>query len=127
MIYSDYMADYDGEDTSWTDATNGKDYSPLFNGRLIQLRLYWAQTTAASVVTGLSAKVEGSTFGGRPAIVSLAGQGLMTAPAFPPPVGIFNCDLPVSTSNKLTVTFRHHAGAITPVTSLAYLIGVFEG
>jgi len=126
-IYSDIIAEHVGEETAWTDATTGADYSPLFNGRLIQLKLAFAQTTAASVVTTVMAKVECSTFGGRPAIVMMCGSGLQTAPSLPMPIGVLNCDLPVTQAAKLKTAFRHQAGAITPVTVNLLLLGVFEG
>lgn len=127
IIYSDVIAEHAGEETSWTDATTGADYSPLFNGRLIQLKLAFAQTAITSVIQTAMAKVSAATFGGREAIVMLNGAGLMTAPAFPTPVGVLNCDLPVTQASKLKTQFRHQAGGITPVTVNLLLLGVFEG
>jgi len=127
LIYSDIIAEHTGEETAWTDATTGAEYSPLFNGRLIQLKLAFAQTTAASVVSNVMAKVECSTFGGRSAIVLMSGSGLQTAPSLPMPIGILNCDLPVTQAAKMKTAFRHQVGAITPVTANLLLLGVFEG
>lgn len=127
MIYSDIIAEHVGEETSFTDATTGADYAPLFNGRLIQLKLAFAQTAVTSVIQTCLAKVESATFAGRTAIVMLNGAGLMTAPAFPTPVGILNCDLPVTQAAKLKTQFRHQAGGLTPVTVNMLLLGVFEG
>ena len=127
MIYSDEIAEHTGEETSWTDATTGADYQPLFNGSLIQLKLFWAQTAATSVIQVAGAKCESATFGGRKAIVFLSGGGLQTAPAFPTPVGVLNCDLPVAMASKITTQFKHMSGGITPVTSNLKLIGVFQG
>jgi len=126
-IYSDVIAEHVGEETAWTDATTGSEYSPLFNGRLIQLKLMFAQTTAASVITTALAKVDCSTFGGRSAIVAMCGSGLQTAPSLPMPIGVLNCDLPVTQAAKLKTTFRHQAGAIASVTVNLLLLGVFEG
>jgi len=126
-IYSDIIAEHVGEETAWTPASTSPEYSPLFNGRLIQLKLMFAQTTAASVVTTALAKVECSTFGGRPAIVAMCGSGLQTAPSLPMPIGVLNCDLPVTQAAKLKNSFRHQAGAIAAVTSNLLLLGVFEG
>ena len=80
-----------------------------------------------SVIQTCLAKVESATFGGRTAIVMLNGAGLMTAPAFPTPVGVLNCDLPVTQAAKLKTQFRHQAGGLTPVTVNMMLLGVFEG
>ena len=127
IIYSDVIAEHTGEETSWTDATTGADYSPLFNGRLIQLKLAFAQTTAASVITTALAKVSSATFGGREAIVMMCGSGLQTAPSEPMPIGVLNCDLPVTQASKLKTQFRHQAGAIASVTVNLLLLGIFEG
>ena len=127
MIYSDIISSHDGEETAWTAASTDPTYNAAFNGRLIQLKLGFAQTTAASVVTLAFAKVSSASFGGREAIVMLSGSGLQTAPSLPMPVGILNCDLPVFTAQKLEIQFRHQVGAIVPVTSILTLIGVFEG
>ena len=126
-IYSDIIAEHTGEETAWTNATTGADYAPLFNGRLIQLKLMFAQTTAASVVTTVLAKVASASFAGREAIVAMCGSGLQTAPSLPMPIGVLNCDLPVTQAAKLKTMFRHQAGAIASVTVNLLLLGVFEG
>lgn len=46
LIYSEEMALHTGEETDWTTATTGSPYSPKKDGRLIQLKLYFGQTTA---------------------------------------------------------------------------------
>lgn len=89
--------------------------------------MYWGQTAVTSIVTILQAKVESASFGGRKAILALAGGALQTAPAFPTPVGILNCDLPVESQKKMTMQFRHTPNTLTPVTSNAILIGIFDG
>jgi hypothetical protein len=127
MIYSDEIAEHTGEETSYTNATTGHKYNAPFDGRLIQLKLAFAQTAVTSVIQTCLAKVESASFGGRTAIVMLNGAGLMTAPAFPTPIGVLNCDLPVRTAQELKTQFRHQAGGLTPVTVNMLLLGVFEG
>lgn len=126
MIYSDEMAIHTGEETDWTAATTGAKYSPLVNGRLVQLKLFFGQTAVTSVITVASARVESPSFGGVTGQVTLEGPGLLTAPAFVTRGGIQNVDLPVKTGVPIAVSFKHLTGAITPVTSNLKLVGVFE-
>jgi len=46
MIYSEEMALHTGEETEWTSATTGATYSPKTNGKLIQIKLFFGQTSA---------------------------------------------------------------------------------
>jgi len=46
MIYSEELALHTGEETDWTTATTGATYSPKTNGKLIQLKLFFGQTSA---------------------------------------------------------------------------------
>jgi len=126
MIYAEEMALHTGEETDWTTATTGGSYSPKKTGRLIQLKLFFGQTSAASVVTVASARLQCPAWG-VDAQVSLQGAGIQTAPAFPNFVGVQNVDLPVQTGVPITISFKHLTGAITPVTSNLKLVGVFEG
>lgn len=126
MIFSDEMAIHTGEETSWTEASSGSPYSPLMNGRLVQLKLFFGQTAATSVVTVASARVESPSFGGVNGQVTLEGAGLQTALCVVSRGGIQNVDLPVKTGVPITVSFKHLTGAITPVTSNLKLVGVFE-
>ena len=123
MIYSDIMGTYDGEDTTFTDLDSG--YSPLTSGRLVQVKAYWSQTAATSVMAALTFKLTNAKWG-VPLHVTIQGAGIATAPAFPPIPGVQNCDLPVVIGSDITIQARHEAG-ITAVTSNATLIGVFEG
>ena len=120
------MSLHTGEETDWTSATTTPSYSPKKDGRLIQLKLFFGQTSAASVVTVASARCQCPLWG-VDAQVSLQGVGIQTAPAFPNFVGVQNLDLPVKTGVPITVSFKHLTGAITPVTSNLKLVGVFEG
>lgn len=126
MIYSEEMALHTGEETDWTAATTGATYSPKKNGRLIQLKLFFGQTTAASVVTVASARLQCPLWG-LDAQVSLQGAGIQTAPAFPNHVGVQNIDLPIQVGVPISISFKHLTGAIAPVTSNLKLVGVFEG
>ena len=89
------------------------------------MKLYFGQTTAASVVTVASARCQCALWG-VDAQVSLQGAGIQTAPAFPNFVGIQNVDLPLKTGVPVTVAFKHLTGAITPVTSNLKLVFVIE-
>jgi len=49
-IYAEEVALHTGEETTWTSATTGSTYSPKTNGRLIQMKLFFGQTSA--IVSG---------------------------------------------------------------------------
>jgi hypothetical protein len=124
LIYSDEIATYIGAGKTFT-AMTGSPYSPKLSGRLIQLKLVVYGSSVAALIEGLVAKVESSKWG-VPIHVAAAGAGLRTAPAFPIPVGIQNCDAPVTTGVQITAEIKN-VTADTPVTVEATLIGVFEG
>lgn len=123
--YSDEMATFIGAGKTFV-AMTGSPYSPLVDGNLIQLKLVVYGSAVTALIEGLAVKVESPSFGGVPVHVMTAGAGIRTAPAFPVPTGIQNCDLPVRTGVPLTITIKN-VTADTPVTVEATLIGVFEG
>lgn len=125
VVYAEEMALHTGEETDWTAATTGATYSPKADGKLLQIKLFFGQTSAASVVTVASARLQCPLWG-LDAQVSLQASGIQTAPAFPNHVGVQNVDLPVKTGVPITIAFKHLTGAITPVTSNLKLVGVFE-
>lgn len=124
IIYSDEIATYIGAGKTFV-AMTGSPYSPKLSGRLIQLKLVVYGSAVTALIEGLVAKVESSKWG-VPVHVVAAGGGLRTAPAVPIPVGIQNCDVPVTTGVQITAEIKN-VTADTPVTVEATLIGVFEG
>lgn len=124
MIYSDEMATYIGAGKTLV-AMTGSPYSPLTDGRLIQLILVVYGSAVTALIEGLVARAE-CVLWGVPVTVALAGPGLRTAPAFPIPVGKQNCDVPVKTGSQIKLEIKN-VTADTPVTVEATLIGVFEG
>lgn len=126
MIYSDVIAEHTGEETTWTDATTNPNYSPEYNGRLIQLKLAFAQTAVTSVIQNCMAQCKSASWGSKPVTVLLSGGGLLTEPSPIVPIGVQNCDVPVNTNNVIKTQFRHQAGGITPVTVNMLLLGTFE-
>lgn len=125
MIYSDEMATFIGAGVVFG-AMTGSPYSPLANGRLIQLKLLVYGSAVTALIEGLVCRVTSVSFGGIPVHVVAAGGGLRTAPALPIPVGIQNCDVPVKTGVEIVCEIKN-VTADTPVTVEATLIGVFEG
>ncbi len=119
------MSQHTGEETDWTAATTVPSYLPKQSGRLIQLKLFFGQTTAASVVTVASARLQCAIWG-VDAQVTLQGSGIQTAPMgkFADP-GVQNVDLPVRVGVPITVAFKHLVGCIAPITSNLKLTGVF--
>ena len=102
----------------------GSPYSPLVSGNLIQVKLYFSQTTAASVLSAATVKLTCPLWG-VPVYATIQGGGLMTAPAPTPIPGIQNCLLPVKTGVQITAEVRHEAG-IVAVTPQLIIQGVFE-
>lgn len=123
MIYSDELATYIGAGVTYV-AMTGSPYSPLTNGRLIQLKLIVYGSAATALIEGLVAKVECPLWG-VPVTVGTAGGGIRTATCPPIPTGIQNCDVPVKTGVDLKIEIKN-VTADTPVTVEATLIGVFE-
>jgi len=123
MIYSDIIGISDTENTTFT-AMTGSPYSPLTNGRLVQVKLFWSQTSAASVLSCATVKLTCPLWG-VPVYATIQGAGIVTAPAEVPIPGAQNCDVPVRTGVQITAEVRHEAG-IAAVTSNLIAVGVFE-
>ena len=126
-IYSDEMARHTGVGTTTfvaADGTPGSPYSPLVDGRLIQVKVHVGGDAVTSLVELVTVKLE-STKWAIPVHITVNGANIRTAPAFPIPTGIQNVDLPVSTSSPVVISVLHVTGA-TPVTPQIQVIGVFE-
>jgi hypothetical protein len=123
MIYSDEMAYSTSVATTLT-AMTGSPYSPLADGRLIQVKLGASGDAVTTLIENVTVKLSCPLWG-VDLYVSLEGANLRTAPAFPIPKGVQNCDLPVKTGNRITIEVMNRTGA-TPVTPRYQLIGVFE-
>lgn len=106
-------------------AMTGSPYTPPKDGRLIQVKLGASGDAVTSLIENVTALLT-SPIWGVPLVVTLEGGNIRTAPAHPIPKGVQNCDLPVKTGNKITITLKNVTGA-TPVTPQYQLIGVFEG
>ena len=124
VVYSDQIATSTSEATTMT-AMTGSPYSPLLDGRLIQLRLYCGGDAVTSLWEIVTIKL-GSSKWGIPVYVSATGSNIRTAPAVPTPVGVMNCDLPVFTGVQITAQIQHLTSG-TPITFNAQLLGVFRG
>lgn len=106
-------------------AMTGSPYSPLADGRLIQLKLVVYGSAATALIEGIEA-VATCPLWGVPVSVATAGAGIRTALCAVVPPGIQNCDVPVKTGVQITLQIKNIT-ADTPVTVEAVLIGVFEG
>jgi len=128
-MYSDEMARHTGVATTGfiaADGTPGSPYTPLVNGRLIQVKLNVAGDAVTSLLENVTARITSASFGTLPVYVAVNGANIRTAPAFPLAVGVQNCDLKVATGVPITIEIMHITGA-TPVTPRIQVIGVFEG
>lgn len=108
------------------DGTPGSPYTPLVNGRLIQVKVNVTGDAVTSLLENVTVKLTSATFGTLPIHVAVAGAQIRTAPAFPLAIGVQNCDLPVRTGVPIIIEVAHVTGA-TPVTPRIQVIGVFEG
>jgi len=124
VIYSEEMAYASGVVTSPEEMT-GSPYTPPLNGRLVQVKLGVSGDAVTSLLENVTVILTSPKWG-VPLTVTCQGGNIRTAPAFPIPKGVQNCDLPVATGNKIKIEYFHRTGA-TPVTPQIQLIGVFEG
>ena len=124
MIYSEEMA-YDASVSTTLTAMTGSPYTPPINGRLVQVKLGVSGDAVTSLIENVTVVLTSPKWG-VPLTVTVEGANIRTAPAFPLPKGVQNCDLPVAIGSKITIEIMHRTGA-TPVTPRAQLIGVFEG
>lgn len=127
-IYADEMARHTGVgivDFVAADGTPGSPYSPLTGGRLIQVKVHVAGDAVTSLVELVTVRLESSKWA-VPLFITVNGANIRTAPAFPIPTGIQNCDLPIQTGVDIRISVLHVTGA-TPVTPQIQVIGVFEG
>lgn len=124
-IYTDEMATSTSAAITLT-AMTGSPYSPLKSGKLIGVRLAAAGDAVTSLIELVLVRLTCPTFGGVQLWVSLAGGQIRTAPAFPIPIAIQACDLPVQTGTNITIEIINQTGA-TPITPQYNIIGIFEG
>ena len=124
MIYSEEMA-YDASVSTTLTEMTGSPYTPPVNGRLVQVKLGASGDAVTTLIENVTVVLTNPKWG-VPLTVTLEGANLRTAPAFPIPKGVQNCDLPVAIGSKIKIEIMHRTGA-TPVTPRVQLIGVFEG
>lgn len=124
-VYTDQMATSTSVATTMT-AMTGSPYSPLKNGRLRQVIVTIAGDAVTSLIEAGHIAIKSVSFGGVELHVPFSGANIRTAPAFPIPTVILDCDLEVKTGVKVTLEIIHETGA-TPVTPRFAVYGVFEG
>lgn len=124
-IYIDQMATSVSVATTLS-AMTGSPYAPLLDGRLRQVILTVAGDAVTSLIEAGHVAIASVTFGGIEIHVPFAGANIRTAPAFPVPITIVDCDVPVRSAKNLTIEIINETGA-TPVTPRFAVYGVFEG
>lgn len=115
------MGIINGVDTSY-EAITGGPYTPIVGGRLVALKLVMAGDAATSLLEHLTVKLTSPKWG-RDFVIAQAGAGLRTAPAFPIDEAMYECDLPVEDSQKITI---QNVWNVTPTTPHVTLMGLFE-
>ena len=104
------------------EAITGGPYTPVVDARLVAVKLVMAGDAATSLLEHLSVKLTEPKWG-RNFVVAQGGAGLRTAPAFPINEAMFECDLPVTATQKITIEDLWN---VTPVTPHVTLMGLFE-
>lgn len=128
VVYVDEMARHTGVGIVTfvaADGTPGSPYSPLTDAQLIQVKVHVAGDAVTSLVENVTVKLTSSKWA-VPLHISVNGAQIRTAPAFPIPTGIQNCDLPVRTGVPVVIEIMHVTAA-TPVTPRIQVLGVFDG
>lgn len=129
VMFSDEMARHTGVGTAGfiaADGVPGSPYSPLVNGRLIQVKLNLSGDAVTTLIENVTVRLKSASFGTLPVHITGSGNNLRTAPTTRIPITVQNCDLPVKTGVPITIEIMHVTGA-TPVTPRLQVIGVFEG
>lgn len=124
-IYIDQMATSTSVATTLTDMT-GSPYNPLANGRLRQVILTVAGDAVTSLIEAGYVAIASKIFSGVEIHVPFTGANIRTAPAFPIPTTVIDCDVPVGTGVDIRLKIVNETGA-TPVTPRFAVFGVFEG
>lgn len=128
-MYSDEMARHTGVGVVGfiaADGVPGSPYSPLVDGRLIQVKLNLSGDAVTTLIENVTVRLKSSSFGTLPVYITGSGNNLRTAPTTHIPITVQNCDLKVATGVPITIEIMHVTAA-TPVTPRIQVIGVFEG
>jgi hypothetical protein len=128
-MYSDFMARHTGVGIVGfvpADTAPISPYTPLVDGRLIQVKLMVAGDAVTTLIEGVMVRLTSPSFGTLPVHIVVSGNNLRTAPTTNIPIGVQNVDLPVNTGSRIVVEILHITGG-TPVTPQIVVIGVFEG
>lgn len=123
IIYQDELGQSSSVATTYA-AITGSPYSPKTNGRLVQIKLMLGGDAVTSLIENVIVKL-GCPLWGVDCYCMATGGNIRTAAAFPIPIGVTNCDLPVKTGVDITVELINDTGA-TPVTPQYVVMGVFE-
>jgi len=128
MIFSDEMARHTGVGTASfvaADGTPGSPYTPLVNGKLVQVRVGVSGDAVTSLIENVTVKLTCAGLWNVPLYVTVNAAGIRTAPAFPIPMGIQNCDMPIQNLKQIVIEVVQVTGA-TPVTPRIQVVGVFK-
>lgn len=120
-LWWDELALINNTGTSYAAVSSGA-YTPVIDGKLVGLKLVMAGDAVTSEIYHLSVKLTEPSWG-RDVIVAGAGAGILTAPAAPIENSMYDCDMPVKASQKITI---QAIWSITAVTPHVTLMGLFE-
>lgn len=120
-VWWDELGIVNGVATTYEAISSGS-YTPVVNARLVAIMLVMAGDAATSLLEHLSVKLQEPKWG-RDFVCAQGGAGLRTAPAFPIANAMFECDLPVTSTQKITILDRWN---VTPTTPHVTVMGLFE-
>lgn len=118
---------YDAETQSYSacaGALQSSPWTPDFNGRMVGLRVKYADQAATSLMTTQQFRVSCSNFRPNQIELVITGRGLATAPAFPVPAVDYSVDQLVQAGVPIAVEGRN--ADATAVTVSTVIEGCFE-
>ncbi len=132
-VYVTQMFNSDSEATALTNMNAGTSataggFSPLRDGKILQVRLVIGYTTASSLIEGIRIEITNTNWLPNTMMFYAAGDGLHTAPAFSGPSSntAWLVDQVVTEASPITGQIINVGGA-SPVTLNAFVFGTFSG
>lgn len=127
MRYWRMIGHYNGESQTYEDlagAFQTSPFTPDLDGKLIGIRVIPSAEAATSLIEGVEFELSCAIWNPGRVNVACAGNGLRTVPATPETPHDYPVDLPVKSSNAITIRGRHNVA--TAVTCNIFLMGLFE-
>lgn len=121
------LAEYDAETQAYSNAAGvvTSPFTPPKDGTLTGIRVIVNAQAATSLTRGVMLRLTCVAWSPNQLDIAVAGNGLKTVPDAFVPVFDFPCNLPVKTTNPITIEGR--AVEATHVTNSVLIMGKFQG